>query len=82
MCHEALPLSEFAPKMSRCRPCDAGYSRQRRAQAGKRKEVATAQVESAYFTTFLASCAVGGGCGNAPPVIRSSIPVDVTMMGA
>jgi hypothetical protein len=82
MCGEALPLSEFAPKMGRCRPCDAGYSRKRRAQAGQRKAAVRVMVQNSYFSACMAACALSGGCANAPPVISPSFPVDGTVTKA
>lgn len=67
-----MPEEDFAPKMSRCRPCDAEYSRERRALAAGRKVVQQRAVPLGLeFSAFMAVCASGGGNANAPTIVRS-----------
>lgn len=67
-----VPDEDFAPKMSRCRSCDAEYSRQRRALAAGRKVVEQRAVPLGLeFSAFMAVCASGGGNANAPTIVRS-----------
>jgi hypothetical protein len=37
---------------------------------------------AAELSALLAACAVAGGCGNAPPVIRSRLFIDEAASGA